>query len=388
MERYIMSLSKEEVIEQARKCGLLDIGFTTAEVFSSQDEILASRREWYEWTRRGGMPLFDGTDPNAFLAEARSIIVIVEPYFREGFPPSMVGKFGRVYQDDDRVTRDGFTPRLAKFLAYLNENGVQTAVPFHMPHRLSAARAGLGTFGKNNFFYSNKLARKSSWVVPVPIVVDQEFPPDEPTIEVGCPEWCKNACIAACPTRALKAPRKIDPRQCISFLTYYSEDLPAPELREQMGTWVYGCDRCQDVCPRNQPWLAQELPVNQKVAAKAEHFSLPNLIHMDKEFFESKIWPHMFYTPSDQMWRWHMNAARSMGNSFDRAYVPDLIRAFGENGDERVRGMCVWALGRLGGGEARAALEGFLDQSDGRIREEVERALEILEESHSPDRRP
>jgi epoxyqueuosine reductase len=252
-----------------------------------------------------------------------------------------------------------------------------------MPHRLSATRAGLGTFGKNNFFYSNKLARKSSWVVPVPIIVDQEFPPDEPTIEVGCPDWCKNACIAACPTRALKAPRKIDPRKCISFLTYYSEELPAAELREQMGTWVYGCDRCQDVCPRNQPWLAQELPVNQKVAAKAEHFSLPNLLHMDKEFFESKIWPHMFYTPSDQMWRWQMNAARSMGNSFDRAYVPDLIRAFGENGDERVRGMCVWALGRLGGNEARAALEGFLDQSDGRIREETERALEMLEGSQA-----
>ena len=376
-----MSLSKEEVIEQARKCGLEDIGFTTAEAFSSQDEILASRREWYEWTRSGRMSLFDGTDPKASLAEAKSIIVIVEPYFREGFPPSMVGKFGRVYQDDDRITRDGFTPRLTKFLAYLNENGVQTALPFHMPHRLSAARAGLGTFGKNNFFYSNKLARKSSWVVPVPIIVDQEFPPDEPTVEVGCPDWCKNACIAACPTRALKAPRKIDPRKCISFLTYYSEDLPSPEIREQMGTWVYGCDRCQEVCPRNQPWLAQELPLNQKVAAKAEHFSLPNLLHMDKEFFESTIWPHMFYTPADQMWRWHMNAARSMGNSFDRAYVPDLIRAFRENGDERVRGMCAWALGRLGGDEARAALAEFLDQSDGRTREEVEQALEMLERS-------
>ena len=38
------------------------------------------------------------------------------------------------------------------------------------------------------------------------------------------------------------------------------------ELREPMGLWVYGCDRCQNVCPRNAPWLARELPVNQKVA--------------------------------------------------------------------------------------------------------------------------
>jgi len=376
----MMPLSREQVIEQAHECGLIDIGFATAEVFSSQDEILASRKEWYGWTHGAGIPLSEGTDPKTFLPDAKSLIVVVEPYFREAFPPSMVGRFGRAYQDDDRIVRDGFTSRMAAFLKYLNDNEIRTAVPFHMPHRLSAARAGLGNFGKNNFFYSNKLARKSSWVVPVPIIVDQEFPPDQPTTEVGCPEWCRNACIAACPTRALSAPRKIDPRKCISFLTYFCEDIPPLKMREQMGTWVYGCDRCQDVCPRNQPWLAQELPVNEKVAAKAEHFSLPNLLHMDKELFESKIWPHMFYTPPDQIWRWHMNAARSMGNSLDARYVPDLIRAFQENGDERVRGMCAWALGRLGGDEAKAALEGFLAESDGRVRDESERALEALEE--------
>ena len=43
--------------------------------------------------------------------------------------------------------------------------------------------------------------------------------------------------------------------------------------------------------------------------------------------------------------------------------------------------MCAWALGRLGGDEARAALGEFLDQSDGRIRAEVEGALEALEAS-------
>jgi epoxyqueuosine reductase len=115
-----------------------------------------------------------------------------------------------------------------------------------------------------------------------------------------------------------------------------------------------------------------------KNAAKAAHFSLPNLLHMDVEFFQSKIWPHMFYTPAEQIWRWHMNAARSMGNSLDAAYVPDLIRALQENEDERVRGMCAWALGRIGGDEARAALEGFLPRSEGRLRDEVEQALEAL----------
>ena len=336
-----MRLSKEQVIEKAHKFGIVDIGFTTAEKFTSQDEILESRKDSYEWTHKVGIPLSEGTDPKKFLENAKSIIVVVEPYFNEAFPPSMVGKFGRVYQDDDRITKDGFTSRLINLLKYLSANGIKTKVPYHMPHRLSAARAGLGTFGKNNFLYSNKLAGKSSWVLPVPIITDCEFPPDEPTIEIGCPQWCKNACIAACPTGALSSPNKIDPRKCISYLTYYSEDIPPLKIREQMGMWVYGCDRCQDVCPRNQPWLAQQLPINERVAAKEKHFSLPKLLNMDRQYYKSNVWPHMFYTPADDLWRWHMNAARSMGNSLDARHVPDLIRAFQQNGDDRVKGMCL-----------------------------------------------
>jgi len=373
-----MRLSKEQVIEQANKFGIVDIGFTTAEKFTSQDEILESRKASYEWTHKVGIPLSEGTDPRKFLENAKSIVVVVEPYFNEAFPPSMVGKFGRVYQDDDRITKDGFTARLINLLKYLSGNGIKTKVPYHMPHRLSAARAGLGTFGKNNFLYSNKLAGKSSWVLPVPIITDCEFPPDEPTIEIGCPKWCKNACIAACPTGALSSPNKIDPRKCISYLTYYSEDIPPLKIREQMGMWIYGCDRCQDVCPRNQPWLAQQLPINERVAAKEKHFHLPKLLHMDRQYYKSNVWPHMFYTPADDLWRWHMNAARSMGNSLDARYVPDLIRAFQKNGDARVKGMCAWALGRLGGEEAKSALEGFLEQSEGRVQKEVKQAFEQI----------
>jgi len=105
MKKCTVPLSKDQIIEQAHKLGMADIGFTNAEAFSSQDEVLASRKESYEWTRETGMPLFEGTDPKSFLADAKSIILVVEPYFREAFPPSLVGKFGRAYQDDDRILR-------------------------------------------------------------------------------------------------------------------------------------------------------------------------------------------------------------------------------------------------------------------------------------------
>ena len=368
-------LSRQAIIDCAHELGIEDVGFTTAEPFTTQDEILQSRAEAYAWLKDIGVDLFTGTDPKNILPNARSIIVLIECYFREAFPASLEGKFGRCYLDDDRITRDGLTRRLKAFRAFLRGDGIESAVPFNLPHRLAASRAGLGDFGKNCLFYSNKVARGSSWTVPLAVVVDREFPPDEPTLGVGCPDWCRNACIAACPTGALEGPRRIDPRKCISCLTYHGQEMTPLELREPMGLWLYGCDRCQEVCPRNQAWLAQELPMNAKVAARAPDFDLSRLLHMDAAHFETRVWPHMFYTPPTDRWRWQMHAARAMGNTHDRRYIPDLARAMRENEDERVRAMAAWALGRLGGSEARASLEMAANDTAQIVRDEIGRAL-------------
>lgn len=368
-------LTKSQIIERAYELGFADVGFTTAEPFDSQKEVLNSRKEEYAWAAGSGLDLFLGTDPENVYPGTKSIIVLIEAYFQKSFPRSLEGKFGRCYLDDDRITKDGLSQRIKAFRGFLREHGIDSKVPFNIPHRLAAARAGLGTFGKNCLLYSNKVARHGSWILPVAVLIDREFAPDEPTIEVGCPDWCRNACIVACPTGALKGPRRIDPRKCISYLSYFSDDITPFEMREPMGMWVYGCDRCQNVCPRNQPWLAQELPANEKVAGMVNDFELPLLLHMDKEYFKTKIWPRMFYMSSRDIWRWQMNVARVMGNSRDQVYVPELIRAFRENTDDRVRRMSAWALGRIGGPEAGGALAGFLNDSEGLIKEEVQLAL-------------
>jgi epoxyqueuosine reductase len=284
--------------------------------------------------------------------------------------------FGRCYLDDDRVTKDGLALKVKALRQFLRANGVDSKVPPNMPHRLSAARAGLGTFGKNCVFYARRVARSSSFVFPIAIVVDKEYPPDEPTIAIGCPDWCRNACVAACPTRALKGDGKIDPRRCISFLTYYGEGLTPLQLREPMGMYVYGCDRCQNVCPRNNPWMTEEKKPNARVAVKAANFDLAHLLHMDKPYFGKNIWPHMFYMSADDLWRWKMNAARAMGNSLNPAYVSDLGRAFKENSDDRVQSMIAWALGRISGTEAKAALAQILQGTSDMVKEEIEQAIE------------
>ena len=369
-------LTRENIIEESRRLGFGDVGFTSAEPFTSHLDYLRNHQDEYGWVERVGLALVDGTNPKTALPAAKSIIVLLEVYFREAFPVSLESHFGRCYLDDDRMTRDGLTSRIKAFRDFLRRGGIDSKVPFNLPHRVAAARAGTGTFGKNCLFYAGRTARMSSWVLPITIVVDQEFAPDEPTLTMGCPEWCRNACIAACPTRALKGNGTIDPRKCISYLTYFGRKITPRELREPMGLYVYGCDRCQNVCPRNLPWLSQELSMNPRAEAKAKDFETSTLLHMDRSFFESRIWPHMFYMSPDDLWKWKMNVARVMGNSGNVGYVSDLVRAYRENGDVRVQGMIAWALGRIGGRTAKTALESFLGASEVTVREEIEAARE------------
>jgi len=369
-------ITKEEIVRKANEFGFQDVGFTSAEPFPSQRKVLEERREYYQWAFDAGLDLMAGTDPQTILPEAKSIIVVMEVYFRESYPASMESHFGRCYLDDDRVTRDRLGNRIKGFRDYLRASGMRTKIPFHLPHRLAAARAGMGTFGKNCLFYTRQVAHQSSWVLPIAVVVDAVLEPDSPTLEVGCPDWCKNTCIIACPTGALLGPRKIDPRKCISYLTYFGDGITPRELREPMGLWVYGCDRCQNVCPRNAAWLAKELPVNQKVVSMVPDFRLDKLLHMDIPYFNTRVWPHMFYMSEKDIWRWKMNVARAMGNSLEPKYIPELVRAFGENEDERVLGMVAWALGRIGGKDAAQALQGLPQKGSELVAEEVTLALE------------
>lgn len=366
---------KERVREKALELGFAGAGFSGVEPLDLYVQEVSSRPAMYAWVNNDSFSTLRGADPGGKHPWARSVVVLLRNYYRMRFPRELEGVFGRCYLVDERKARGEEFARLKAFLDFLKREGIRAYFDEELPARMIAARAGLVTYGRNCFVFARDAVKGSSWLESIPLLLDVELEADEPSVVEDCPPNCGDRCLKACPTGALYAPMKMNPLRCIAFHTYYGEDITPLELREPMGTWMYGCDACQEACPRNLPWMKQELPANPDLESRAPDYRLEALLHMDQAHYEEKVWPHFFYISRSRIDRWHMNAARALGNLGDPAHVPDLEESLARSPYPNVRGMSAWALGRIGDTRSRAALERMRGRESGAVAEEIERAL-------------
>ncbi|MFW6056095.1 MAG: epoxyqueuosine reductase [Chloroflexota bacterium] len=376
-----MSLT-QDIKDFALDLGYHDVGITTAAPFTWYKQELKSRYEGYDYFIESTLKPVEGADPQGVWPEARSIISTVYDYSAQGFPPELMGKVGRLYQARcyNQTSSRTNGSRRTLFKEYLEKRGMNVMLgpQLNVPERLAAARAGVATYGRNNFAYSRG---PGSFIMMTAFVVDRELEYGEATIEAPCPENCRS-CIDACPTGALE-PFKLNPKKCIAYNCFMTQDnfrgtntsshIPHG-IREQMGSWIHGCDLCQEACPRNAPRLAMKFPVSSFLQLTAERFDLRKLLLLDDEYYERVVRPIMYNYIRHKRY-FQRNAAIALGNSGDRSHVPCLAEALADP-SPLVRGYAAWALGKLGGKEAQSAVERtFSRESDDSARNEMEAAL-------------
>jgi epoxyqueuosine reductase len=238
--------------------------------------------------------------------------------------------------------------------------------------REAAARAGIAFVGKSAMAI---IPGAGSYVVLGELLLDVELSTSTPTENAHCGS-CR-ACLDACPTGAFVDEYVLDARRCISYLTIELRGAIPRELRAPIGTRVFGCDVCQDVCPFNAS--PRPRPAAPELAPRDDR-AAPDLVRLltlgsadYRRFVKGSAMSRVSRT------RLARNAAVALGNSGDPAAVAPLVRALEKDARALVRLHAAWGLGRLGGREAHDALErASISDPDPDVREEAHSALLAL----------
>lgn len=342
-----VSQSKIELTQaiksRAKKLGFDLVGIAPIDAISKTSHFA----EWLDKGFQGAMSYMERQterrqDPKNIMPESRSMICVAVNYYNQvsgnGELVGGISKYaaGRDYHS---VILD----KLEKLCAFINESAdaktkicVDTSAVLE---KLWAQKAGLGWQGK----HSNIINRDyNSWLFLGEIITDLELEYDEPHAENYC-GTCTN-CIDLCPTKAIVAPYVVDSRKCIAYLTIEHRGEIPKELRPLMGSLIFGCDICQDVCPWNKfAKVSSEAAFMPQGEALIPYLSKFADISTDEEF--NALFRN---SPIKRAKRsgFLRNVAIALGNSKSSQAIAPLKKLLNDK-EPLVRQHSAWALGQI-----------------------------------------
>ena len=328
-------MGAQEIKRKALQLGYTACGVIPSVAFDEYSQHLEERVKAFPASRELYKPLYDLIRPPE---NSRSIIVCTRRYNRYKIPDGLDGLIGKLYLFDSRISYAHEYRAKIEFEIYLKTRGMNISQG-NMPVRWAAAKAGLGKFGRNNFIYSPE---HGSYIWIDAWAVDMELEYDvapENTLVSACNEKC-HMCVKACPTKALSNGLSMDRGKCIAHISFYSTDIPKEDIRSQLGSWIYGCDACQDVCPLNKDKFmeTEEFPL---LSEFEEYLRPEDILNMNEDIYANVIYPRFWYAGKDGLWLWKCNALRSMINSGQDIYH-HLIKQCCNNTDKRLSIIAKW----------------------------------------------
>ncbi|MEI6796318.1 MAG: 4Fe-4S double cluster binding domain-containing protein [Methanomassiliicoccales archaeon] len=361
-----MAITREEVEKAAKERGIDSVAVVSLR--SLQDNVVDSS------AKAGGSQSADLRRlAQSLLPEAASAIVLAAAYYdertadlsRSGDPRGIIGR--GLWKDHAA----GLRRKTDSLIAFLEDMGVKAVLAEELPLRDVAQRAGLGTLGKNSLLQSFD---NGSWVLLTALVTDAELPSGE---KEDCRCGSCQTCLRMCPTKAITSPFKVDGSRCIDRLLSSVEEIPL-ELRGAIGTRIFSCDICQEVCPRNKFVLPAKAPMEDRFGRWTRSPSLGPLVMMSEEQYKTDFDWIEWSAPNSYLLR--RNAIIALGNSGDQIGTNVLVKKL-HDPDPRLRGYASWALGQIGDITAvrniKAALQ---NEQDSFAKEEMRLALVRLSE--------
>lgn len=311
--KYIKDISKELNIDI--------IGFTDNKILELED-YLNSKRDSDKFTEFEEKDISKRIDPKLTMESVKSIIVIGISY-NTGF------KAQNIYNLNGKLSMSSWgvdyhkvlEEKIKLLIEKIKEKKDFSYKAFvdtgPLVDRELARKANIGYYGKNCSIINNKYG---SFIFLGYILTDIDLESDNPS-EEDCGEC--DLCLRACPTGALEGPYMLNPKKCISYLTQ-TKDIISEELRDKMGISIYGCDICQNVCPKNKE---VKLSANKEFIPK----DTGGVIDLEKLLFISNRSFKKEYGSMAGSWRGKnilkRNAIIAIGNMGDKKNIPILLEA-------------------------------------------------------------
>jgi len=322
-------------------------------------------------------------DPRHLLESARSVVAVALSYLHPE-PGPVEGGDGLRGQIARYARAEDYHLVLKRRLGALAERiqaGLGREVAYRvcvdsapLLERALGARAGLGFVGKNSLLITPGVG---SYTLLGELLLDVEIVPGQP---IGSRCGACRLCIDACPTGAIIDEYKIDARRCISYLTIENTGPIPVQFRQAMGTWIFGCDLCQEVCPWNGNPGSK--PGDPELRPRPGQ-SRPELLWLlglgEAQFRRFVKRTAMRRIGRRQLMR---NVAVALGNVGTAAEVPAMTAAM-QRQPPLVRQHLAWALGEIGRRDEAArpaigqVLRGALaEEEDAAVQAELAAALE------------
>jgi epoxyqueuosine reductase len=329
-------MQQAELSRLAVQLGLDAVGAAPAEPYEETERHIRERRARGLFARmRFTMAQPEvSCHPESLLPGARSVVSAALSYYAPG-PEAEPGQ--------GRLPRYTWSDRYAELRAKLERLGERMGGEYRVlvdenqhVDREGASRAGVGFYGKNTLLITR---RHGSWVVLGTVVTTAKIERSGP-LDLDCGSCTR--CIDACPTGALDDPGVLDSTKCLSYWSQAPGAVPA-EYREEMGSYVYGCDICQDVCPWNRG--TEKRRAGAGLPEDAEPVvSLVDWLEAADDDLRTRY--DRLYFPQNDPRYLRRNALIAAGNSGEAALVP-AVEHWRESDDDLLREHADWALERL-----------------------------------------
>lgn len=308
-------LLSEQIKAEAKNLGFFACGIAKA---GRVDDIFANHfKKWISDKNHADMEYMNNhiekrLDPRLLMNGLKSIICVALNYAPSQKMPDGELQFaayalGRDYHDIVKTKLHA----LAANIGLKNYRAFCDSAP--VLERYWAVQAGLGWIGRNHQLI---IPYAGSMFFLGEIFTDIEIVHDNPQ-----KSRCGNcrACIENCPTGALSDKNEdinteFKSSMCLSYQTIENHNDIPQYIAVKMGNTVYGCDRCQTICP----WNRFASPTNEK------------LLHPKKELLQMtrERWNRLTVEEYRQLFK---------GSAVKRAKYEGLIRnikAINENDTE------------------------------------------------------